>query len=47
VRVAAVDPLNLIGIVAPGPRVPAVRGTLVAYRDGAWESQARGLRRYS
>ena len=43
VRVAAVDPLNLIGIVAPGPRVPAVRGTLVAYRDGAWETPTRGL----
>jgi ATP-dependent Lhr-like helicase len=35
VRVAAVDPLNLAGIVTPGPRVPAVRGGLVVYRDGA------------
>jgi ATP-dependent helicase Lhr and Lhr-like helicase len=34
VRVAAVDPLNLVGILTPGPRVPAVRGNLVVYRDG-------------
>ena len=34
VRVAAVDPLNLTGIITPGPRVPAVRGNVVAYRDG-------------
>jgi ATP-dependent Lhr-like helicase len=34
VRVAATDPLNLVGVVTPGPRVPAVRGLLVAYRNG-------------
>jgi ATP-dependent Lhr-like helicase len=34
VRVAAVDPLNLVGIVTPGPRVPAQRGSVVVYRDG-------------
>jgi ATP-dependent Lhr-like helicase len=34
IRVAAVDPLNLTGIVTPGPRVPAVRGNAVIYRDG-------------
>jgi ATP-dependent Lhr-like helicase len=34
VRVAAVDPLNLVGIVTPGARVPAVRGPVVVYRDG-------------
>ncbi len=34
VRVAAVDPLNLVGILTPGPRVPAQRGSLVVYRDG-------------
>src|SRR5262249_33805861 len=31
VRVAAVDPLNLVGILTPGPRVPAQRGNLVVY----------------
>ena len=35
VRVAAVDPLNLVGILTPGPRVPAVRRNVVVYRDGA------------
>ncbi|MEN8181987.1 MAG: DEAD/DEAH box helicase [Myxococcota bacterium] len=35
VVLTAADPLNLIGILTPGPRVPALRGHLVAYRDGA------------
>jgi ATP-dependent Lhr-like helicase len=35
VRVSAADPLNLVGILTPGPRVPAVRGQVVVYRDGA------------
>ncbi len=34
VRLAAVDPLNLTGIVTPGPRVAAVRGNVVVLRDG-------------
>jgi len=34
VRVSAVDPLNLVGIITPGPRVPAVLGHHVEYRDG-------------
>jgi ATP-dependent Lhr-like helicase len=35
VRIAACDPLNLAGILTPGPRVPAVLGNRVIYRDGA------------
>jgi ATP-dependent Lhr-like helicase len=35
VTVAATDPLNLVGILTPGPRVPAVGGHSVLYRDGA------------
>jgi len=35
VRVAAVDPLNLVGLLTPGPRVPAVRRHAVVYHDGA------------
>ena len=31
----AADPLNLIGTVVGGDRVPAVRNRWVAYRDGA------------
>jgi ATP-dependent helicase Lhr and Lhr-like helicase len=34
VRVSAVDPLNLVGILTPGPRIPATRGNIVVYRDG-------------
>jgi ATP-dependent Lhr-like helicase len=34
VRVNAADPLNLVGIVLPGPRVPAVRTNAVTYKDG-------------
>ena len=34
VRVSAADPLNLIGILTPGPRVPANFGNEVLYRDG-------------
>ncbi|MEX2224142.1 MAG: DEAD/DEAH box helicase [Candidatus Rokuibacteriota bacterium] len=34
VRLSACDPLNLVGIITPGPRVPATPGHHVAYRDG-------------
>ncbi len=34
VRTAATDPLNLVGIVTPGPRVPAVIGNAILWRDG-------------
>ena len=34
VSVSACDPLNLVGVVTPGPRVPAVLGHRVSYRDG-------------
>ena len=34
IRVSAADPLNLIGILVPGDRVPAISGKTVSYRDG-------------
>lgn len=34
VRVAATDPLNLVGITSPGPKVPAVIGNAILYRNG-------------
>ncbi|MFQ6019484.1 MAG: helicase-related protein, partial [Dehalococcoidia bacterium] len=34
VRVNAADPLNLVGIITPGPRVPALATNAVIYRDG-------------
>ncbi|HLL24743.1 MAG TPA: hypothetical protein VK427_21570, partial [Kofleriaceae bacterium] len=33
-KVAATDPLNLVGILSPGPRVPAIVGNAVLYIDG-------------
>jgi ATP-dependent Lhr-like helicase len=35
IELSAVDPLNLTGIVLPGPRVPAVLTNTVSYTDGA------------
>jgi ATP-dependent Lhr-like helicase len=32
--VSAADPLNLVGLLLPGPRVPALHGNRVLYRDG-------------
>jgi ATP-dependent helicase Lhr and Lhr-like helicase len=34
IPVAAADPMNLVGIVVPGERTPAVPGKQVLYRDG-------------
>jgi ATP-dependent Lhr-like helicase len=33
-RVAATDPCNLVGVLSPGPRVPAIVGNMVLYVDG-------------
>jgi len=37
IAISAVDPLNLTGVVTPGPRVPAVLGNVVSYVDGVPE----------
>jgi ATP-dependent helicase Lhr and Lhr-like helicase len=34
VTVSAADPLNLVGILVPGERVPAISGKTVSFRDG-------------
>jgi ATP-dependent Lhr-like helicase len=34
VRLSACDPLNLAGIILPGPRVPAVPTNFIVVRDG-------------
>jgi ATP-dependent Lhr-like helicase len=34
VTVSAADPLNLVGILVPGDRVPAISGKYVSFRDG-------------
>ncbi len=43
-RASACDPLNLVGIVTPGPRVPAVLGHHVLYRDGVPVPEEAGRR---
>jgi ATP-dependent helicase Lhr and Lhr-like helicase len=35
ITLSAADPLNLVGILVPGDRVPAISGRTVSYRDGA------------
>jgi ATP-dependent helicase Lhr and Lhr-like helicase len=40
VTLSAADPLNLVGIVLPGPRVPALGGSTVTYVDGLPEPAA-------
>jgi ATP-dependent helicase Lhr and Lhr-like helicase len=43
VRLSAADPLNLVGIVLPGPRIPAVATNSVSYTDGAVAGPVSGL----
>jgi ATP-dependent helicase Lhr and Lhr-like helicase len=38
VILAAADPLNLVGIIVPGERIPAISGRSVTFRDGVWEA---------
>jgi ATP-dependent Lhr-like helicase len=35
IRLSAADPLNLVGILVPGERVPAISGNSVTFREGA------------
>jgi len=42
VSVSAADPLNLVGILTPGPRVPAQGANRVLYRDGEPLAVQRG-----
>ena len=46
VRVAATDPLNLVGILTPGPRVPAHSGTWLVVRDGAYREEGTEPKSY-
>jgi ATP-dependent Lhr-like helicase len=34
ITISAADPLNLVGIIVPGERVPAISGRFVAFSDG-------------
>ena len=37
--IAAADPLNLVGVIVPGERIPAISGRSVAFRDGVWDPE--------
>jgi len=37
ITISAADPLNLVGILVPGERVPAISGKIVTFRDGVAE----------
>jgi ATP-dependent Lhr-like helicase len=39
VVIAAADPLNLVGIIIPGERIPAISGRSVTFRDGMWDAE--------
>jgi len=39
---SAADPLNLVGILVPGERVPAISGRTVSYRDGVAVIETEG-----
>ena len=34
ITISAADPLNLVGILVPGERAPAISGRFVSFRDG-------------
>ncbi len=34
ITISAADPLNLVGVIVPGERVPAISGRFVSFRDG-------------
>jgi ATP-dependent Lhr-like helicase len=39
ITISAADPLNLVGILVPGERVPAISGRTVTFRDGIAENR--------
>ena len=40
ITLSAADPLNLVGIIVPGERVPAISGKIVVFRDGVAVQEA-------
>jgi ATP-dependent Lhr-like helicase len=34
IKISASDPLNLSGVILPGPRVPAIPANFIVFRDG-------------
>ncbi|HVO60612.1 MAG TPA: DEAD/DEAH box helicase [Terriglobales bacterium] len=44
ITLSAADPLNLIGILVPGERVPAISGKAITFRDGVAVQNEESLR---
>jgi len=44
ITLSAADPLNLVGILVPGERVPAISGKTVMFRDGVAVSDGEAPR---
>jgi ATP-dependent Lhr-like helicase len=44
VRLSASDPLNLTGVILPGPRIPAIRTRTITITDGAVTDDAPAVR---
>jgi ATP-dependent helicase Lhr and Lhr-like helicase len=44
ITLSAADPLNLVGILVPGERVPAISGKTITFRDGIAERAEQVLR---
>jgi ATP-dependent Lhr-like helicase len=43
VVIAAADPLNLVGIIVPGERIPAISGRTVTFRNGIHAPEEQAL----
>jgi ATP-dependent Lhr-like helicase len=43
VSISAADPLNLVGIIVPGERIPAIGPRTVRFRDGVYQAPADAL----
>ncbi len=43
ITIAAADPLNLVGIIVPGERIPAISGRSVTFRDGVRVAEGETL----
>jgi len=43
ITLSAADPLNLVGILVPGERVPAISGRTVSYRDGVAVAESNAV----
>jgi ATP-dependent helicase Lhr and Lhr-like helicase len=43
ITISAADPLNLVGIIVPGERVPAISGRFVGFRNGVAAAEAAAI----